>query len=139
MNFVAKLGVKDLEKHISQASKVKYLSSSSVTQMVNVLSDYLERMLLKDLNEVGQYSLLSDESSDRAHRSQMSVMARFSRGTEKVATHFLGFVQLERGTAEAIMEALSTFLLDKNISMQDLLFMAFDGCNTMSGVQKGKL
>lgn len=34
------------------------------------------------------FALFADESTDMAHRSQLSVMARFSRPDHSVSTHF---------------------------------------------------
>ncbi|XP_053392551.1 uncharacterized protein LOC123566599 [Mercenaria mercenaria] len=137
IKFVANIGVVDLQAFLSSSS-VTYLSSSSITEMVMCLSDYLEREVLTDLSGK-EFSLLADESSDISNRSQMSVMIRCGSadGIESVRTFFMGFVQLEKGTAECITNSLETFLLGKNINVANIRFSGFDGCNTMSGVQKG--
>ena len=65
-------------------------------------------------------------------------MARFCLTDGKSVVRFLGLVNLIRGTAEAIMNALQGFLVEKGIDITMARFLAFDGCNTMSGVQKGR-
>ncbi|XP_033744317.1 E3 SUMO-protein ligase KIAA1586-like [Pecten maximus] len=137
VKFVAGLGVKDLQQYLIQSSShsVKYVSSSSVTQMITCISNLLERQILHDIHDK-EFSFLADESADLAHRSQLSIMARFAQADQTVKTHFLGFVQLEKGTAEAIMEAIQGFLIAKDIDIANIRFMGFDGCNTMSGIQK---
>lgn len=125
----------DLKQHCASASNT-YLSSTSVTQMVSCISEFYERELLLNMNEK-QFSLLADESTDMAHRSQLCIMARFGNSHNEIATHFLGFVNLEKATAEAIMTAVKLFLLAKNIDIGKIRFIALDGCNTMSGEHKG--
>lgn len=100
------------------------------------MSDFIERKILNDLRGK-EFALLADESSDIANRSQMSVISRFSNSDLSVTTHFLGFVKLEKGTAEYIMQSLEVFLLAKNVDLSNVRFIAFDGCNTMSGVRTG--
>lgn len=104
--------------------------------MVSCISEFHERELLLNMNEK-QFSLLADESTDIAHRSQLCIMARFGNSHNEIATHFLGFVNLEKATAEAIMTAVKLFLLAKNIDIGKIRFIALDGCNTMSGEHKG--
>ncbi|XP_061179464.1 uncharacterized protein LOC133188092 [Saccostrea echinata] len=137
VRFVASMGDSDLKPHCDSSSKkTSYLSSHSVTQMVQCISDFHERELLSEMRDK-EFSLLADESTDIANRSQLCVMARYGNSDGEIATHFLGFVNLTKGTAEAIMEAIKSFLLAKNIDMAKIRFIALDGCNTMSGEHKG--
>ncbi|XP_052807132.1 uncharacterized protein LOC128236285 [Mya arenaria] len=135
VRLVASLGVKDLQEHLDKEVKSKYLSTSSINEMLICMSDLFEQDLLSSIREK-EFSLLADESSDQAHRSQMSVMARF--GTENsVATNFLGFIKLNKGDATYITSALEGFLVAKGIDIHKKRFTGFDGCNTMSGAQTG--
>ena len=137
MKFVAGLGDNDLQNHLNDSTqKTKYLSSNSVTQIINTISNFHEQELLADMRDK-EFALLADESTDMANRSQLSVMARFSRSDNTISTHFLGFVNLDKGTSEAVMEALKSFLLAKGIEIGKVRFVALDGCNTMSGEHKG--
>lgn len=84
-----------------------------------------------------EFSLLADESTDVANWSQLCVMAWFENSDGDSATHFfLGFVNLSKGTAEAIMRAIKSFLLSKEIDIAKIRFIALDGYNTMSGEHK---
>ncbi|XP_078327996.1 zinc finger MYM-type protein 1-like [Crassostrea virginica] len=137
VKFVAGLGDNDLQNHLNDSTqKTKYLSSNSVTQIINTISNFHEQELLADMRDK-EFALLADESTDMANRSQLSVMARFSRSDNTISTHFLGFVNLDKGTSEAVMEALKSFLLAKGIEIGKVRFVALDGCNTMSGEHKG--
>lgn len=137
VRFVASMGDSDLKPHCDNSSnKASYLSSHGVTQMVQCISDFHERELLSQMKD-REFSLLDDESTDVASRSQLCVMASFGNSDGDIATQFLGFVNLTKGTAEAIMEAIKLFLLAKEIDIAKIRFIALDGCNTMSGEHKG--
>lgn len=131
MRCVASIGDSDLKHHCDNSSnKASYLSSHSVTQMLQCISDFHERELLSQMRE---FSLLAGESTDIANRSQLCVMARFGNSDCDIATHFSGFVNLTKDKAEAIMEAIRLFLLAKHIDIAKIRFIALAGCNIMSG------
>lgn len=106
-------------------------------QIVLCISDLIESKLIAGL-QGKEFALLADESADIAHRSQLSIMARFQVNDEEgVKTHFLGFAQLSRMNAEAIMNVIETFLLAKGVLMEKIRCMGFDRYNTMSGERTG--
>lgn len=124
--FVTSMGDSVLKAHCDNTlSKTSYLSSQSVTQMVQCISDFHERELLSQMKDK-EFSLLADESTDIANRSQLCVMARFGNSDDDnhIATNFLGFVNLTKGTAEAIMEAIKSFLQAKDIDFAKIRFIA---------------
>ena len=138
VRFVAELGVGDLMRHLNSddVNRVSYLSSKSVTQMLANLSQVIEDQLLKSLRGK-KFSLLADESTDTANRSQLSIFCRWNNNGI-VGDHYMGLVHLERARAEDILQAIETFFTAKGVSLTDMRFMGFDGCNTMSGEQKGE-
>ncbi|CAG2224053.1 unnamed protein product [Mytilus edulis] len=137
VRFIAELGVEDLQRHISNSefTKVTYMSSKIVTQMTTLLSDLIESSLLNSLR-TEKFALLADESTDNANRMQLSVMARWNMGGN-VNDHYMGLIHLDRARAEDICKSLQSFFVGKNIPIENMRFMAFDGCNTMSGEEKG--
>ncbi|XP_053393086.1 uncharacterized protein LOC123538819 [Mercenaria mercenaria] len=114
VEFVANLGVRGLQEHLNSKISSKYLSTTCINEMLLCTSDLFERDLLEDLRRK-EFSLLADESS-MAHRSQMSVMARFERHSV-VSTYFLGFIELTKGTAEHIASALEGILVAKGVDI----------------------
>lgn len=70
-----------------------------------------------------EFSLLADELTDITNRSQLCVMARFGNSDGDIATHILGFVNLKKGTTEAIMEAIKSFLLAKDVHIAKIRFI----------------
>lgn len=83
------------------------------------------------------YSLLADESSDEGNREQFAVLARYVQDS-KISEDFLELIDLQRSDAESLMTAIETFLLAKGIDITKAMFVGFDGCYTMSGVNTDK-
>lgn len=71
-----------------------------------------------------EFSLLADELTDITNRSQLCVMARFGNSDGDIVTHILGFVNLKKkATTEAIMEAIKSFLLAKDVDISKIRFI----------------
>lgn len=66
--FVADLGVQDLQEHLKSKFSSKFLSKTCINEMVLCMSDLFERDLLEALRSK-EFSLLADESSDMVHRN----------------------------------------------------------------------
>ena len=72
-------------------------------------------------------------SSDVGNREQYAILARFVRDI-KISEVFLGLIHLQRSDTESLMTAIETFFVGNTKAM----FVGFDGCNTLSGVNTGK-
>jgi hypothetical protein len=122
-------------KSVLAEDSITYLSSTSVSDIIKVLSNFFEQKTLTQLREEN-FTLLADESTDQSNRTQLSVFARW------ITPHgpredYLGLIHEERTTSEALMEAIERFLMGKMIQFQNVRFVGLDGCNTMSGCNKG--
>ena len=74
INHICDLGDKDLKKHTAVMVKnAIYMSHFTVDEMVKVISDYIEAKFLRDLLTAGDFSLLTDKSTDEAGRAQLSI------------------------------------------------------------------
>lgn len=77
VRFVASLGVQDLQRHFDTADLcATYLSSKSVTNLLNCMSRVINENLLESLRGK-KSSLLADESTDQSNRTQFSVFCRW--------------------------------------------------------------
>lgn len=117
------------------AEPVNYLSSTSVTELISLLSKYIERKLLDEIRNE-KFTLLADESTDTRNRTQFSLFARWIRKDGPVE-QYLGLINVEKTTSLALMKATETFFRGKNLQIRNVRFVGLDGCNTMSGEQKG--
>lgn len=74
VTFVSHLGVDDILCHIETASQTAtYLSLTSVTEIITILSERIERHLLLSLRNAEAVTLLADESCDEAGREQFAL------------------------------------------------------------------
>lgn len=132
------LGMTQITDHLEINPNLKYTSHASVQEIVASISLTIEQETLEAVREATWYSLLADESSDEGNREQFAVIVRFvQNGIVKEA--FLGLIHLQKTDAESLMMAIETFLLAKGVDITKAIFVGFDGCNTMSGVNSGKI
>ena len=117
-------------------SSVTYLSSTSVSELISVLSDYIEHKVLGSLRSE-KFTLLADESTETTNRTQLSIFVRWVSKLG-IVEEYLGLIHVTNTTSLALMEAITTFFIAKNIDLSNVRFVGLDGCNTMKGEQKGK-
>jgi len=138
VKFVADLGVADLAEHLEVSPPfATYLSGTTVTELINITGDYIEKSLLSSLRSASYYSLLADESTDERGREQLSIYAKWFHNNT-IDDHFLGIVHVKRTDAASLMAAIEEFLVEVEVDVTKCKFIAFDGTNTMSGEVSGK-
>jgi len=113
-----------------------YLSASTVTLFVKVISEWMRGKTIKEVIECEDFTLLLDESTDESNRSELSLIVRtVKNGT--VLNHFLELLQLRRGDAMTIFTTVEAFLRKEEIYITRTRFAGMDGCTTMSGEHNG--
>ncbi|XP_062569444.1 uncharacterized protein LOC134231500 [Saccostrea cucullata] len=115
---------------------ITYTSPSSVQDIVSSLSFSIESEILEAIRKAEWYSLLADESADDANREQFAVIIRFVDGG-KIREVFLGLLKLQCTDAESLTSSLESILIAKGLDVSKAIFVGFDGCNVMSGVNTG--
>ena len=138
LEFLEGLGTPDVVEFIKLHPKLRYTSYSSVTEVLMSINSCLEEELLDALRKADMYSLLADESSDDSHREQFAILCRFSFKC-KVDDYYLGLIEVTGTDSASLMEAIERFLMAKGIDITKAVFVGFDGCNTMSGENKGNI
>ena len=85
----------DIFQHINNAPKNStYISTFSAGQFLKAVPDFLSDQIITDLIAAGDFTILADESTDEADRSQMSIFVRFVDASEKKPERFLVIVKL---------------------------------------------
>lgn len=139
VRFIATLGVADLQHHIDSADpSATYLSSTTETELIQIIGEVIERQLLDNLRNSNFFTLLADESTDEQNREQLSLFAKWIKRCNEMPTdHFLGIVHVEKTDSETLLNAIQHFLIAKNIDVTKCKFVGFDGTNAMSGEVSG--
>ena len=92
-----------------------------------------------DLSASVEFTLLADESTDEADRSQFAIFARYiNPSTYSPNESYFGVVKLSTSkTADALFLMIENLLLQKHIDIEKMMFSGIDGTNAMSGEWKG--
>ena len=85
------------------------------------------------------FTILADESTDEADRSQLALFVRYVDTSDNLPKEsFLGIVKIGTSkTAEALQEIIQKFLEKKKLDISNIKFTGLDGTNAMSGERKG--
>ena len=111
------------------AKNATYMSHFTVDEMVKVISDYIEAKFLHDLLTAGDFSLLTDESTNKAGRGQLLIFVHYvDLFTNKPKEEFVCIRKLGTSkTSKALMKELEQMSIDKNINKTLAQFSSLDG------------
>ena len=102
------LGDSVLKEYLTLADSHKnaaYITANTVKQFIKIISEWMKKNTVNELKTCNEFTLLLDESTDEANRSELSLIVRMIRDG-KIENHFLDLLQLNRGDAETIFECL---------------------------------
>ena len=102
---------------------------------MKAVGDFLSDQIITDLIAAGDFTILANESADKADRSQMSI--RYALDNRPVE-RFLGILKLTTSKKAAdLHEIIMKYLVSKNLDSSYIRFSGLDGTKAMSGEQKG--
>ena len=106
---------------------------------MKAVGDFLSDQIITDLIAAGDFTILADESTDKADSLQMSIFVRFVDAFDnKPVEKFLGIVRLTTSRkAVDLHEIIIKHLVSKNLDSSCIRFSGLDGRNAMSGKQRG--
>ena len=121
------------------AKNTSYVSHFAVDEMVKVISDYTEAKFLSDLLAAGDFSLLTDESTNETGRTQLSIFVCYvDLFTNEPKEEFVCIRKFGTSkTSKALMDELEQMFINKNIDKMLIRFSGLNGRNKMSGAKKG--
>ena len=115
INFIAfELEDLDLSAHILSAPKnAPYCTTNSVEEFLKLIGEFLHDQNVTDLQLSGDFTLLADESTDEADRSQAFVFARYvDVSSTLLVEKFLGIVKLSTSKRAIDLHVLIMKLLN---------------------------
>eukprot|EP00111_Clytia_hemisphaerica_P019691 TCONS_00058113-protein len=133
------LGDAVLKKYMELAESHKnatYLWTSTVVQLVKVISEWMKEETLEELRNCEDFTLLLDKSTDDSNRSELCLQVRIVKGGE-IQNHFLDLLQLKRGDARSIFDSIVEYCQKNEINLDHARFGGMDGCTVMSGEHNG--
>ena len=113
-----------------------YTSRTAVVDFIEALGIWVEDSILKRLQNVPFFSVMTDECTDITTIEELSIFYRWEENGVPVEC-FLEIVPLKKADAESIYLALVKCLKDKNLQIDKIVGMGFDGASTFSGKRTG--
>jgi hypothetical protein len=93
VQFMATLGVTDLEEHVKDAPPdATYLSDKSASEFITIIGENIEQKQLISLREARHFTFLADESTDEQNREQLSIFIKWTTDALVTEDHFMGTV-----------------------------------------------
>ena len=135
--MIISCGGEDLKNFSERAGRnASYKSTDAVFDFVEAIGTWVAESQLKRLHKANLFSLLADECTDVATIEELSICCRWVENVEPVG-HFLEILRLKRADAQSIYYILIDCLKEKNIQINKLWVMDFDGAATFSGKNTG--
>ena len=106
-----------LSVHLEMADSNKNatcLSKHTVTQSLNVISDWMKDETLSVVKQCDFTTIMLDESTDESNQSEMSLTVQILQNS-MIESHILDLVQLRRCDAKTIFSEVETYLIRDKI------------------------
>ena len=107
-----------------------------MSDIIDAMRKPIEEELLSSLRDAKYFVLLADESTNEAYREQFSIMCKWVHKNE-VKEHDIGMIHVAKSDAFSLMLAIEQFFVAKNVDLDYVRLLGFDGINTMSGEVTG--
>ena len=113
-----------------------YISKMSVVEFVNALGTWVEEALFKQLHNASIISIMADECTDVTTIEELTICCCWVENGVP-GEHFIEILPLRKANAESIYSALVEYCREKNVQLEGLIGMGFDGAATFSGDKTG--
>ena len=135
VEFLKDIGDKEIVNFLNGAQKnATYTSKFTVEDYICYISDYLEEELIDNIKLAEDFSLLADDSTDEADRSELSIFVHYVDLLKHCPVEkLLGITQVVHSkTAADLVEIINNFFIEKGIDISKINFTGLDGMSTMS-------
>ncbi|XP_011406506.1 PREDICTED: zinc finger MYM-type protein 1-like [Amphimedon queenslandica] len=121
--------LQSLQKHPCNAT---YLSPEIQNELLQVMGNIIRHQIQQEVNRVGFFTLLCDETRDISKKEQMTIVLRYvSEAT--VYERFLCFVYAKELNAESLTKYICDTLKIMSIPITNCISQGYDGASVMSG------
>ena len=137
LEFLVENGDGVLGRHLNECpGNAQYTSKFSVNKLIEALDMWLDNKLIRSLKSSPYFSILSDECQDISSQEELSICCRWLvDGCPE--EHFLTVLHVKATNAEAITNAITSFMNNKDLEYSRLVGQGYDGAATFSGVRTG--
>lgn len=127
----------ELLKHLGGPFNTLELHRTKCSKLIlNVIAPAYLKELIDDIG-LKPYSIILDESTDIGTHKYMAFCVRYhSVALCDMVTDFLGFVEIEKATAEVLRDVFLDFLVQSKLDVKNLIGIGTDGASNLCGKNK---
>lgn len=151
LKFKINSGDQNLKNHLdTTSSRATYISKTTQNELLNCIGEEIQLQIIKDVNKAKFYAVIFDETTDIAHREQLSLSIRYILNN-KINEKFLTFVDAYQSileedimlsgetklTGQALGNIVLNILKQFNLNVENCVGIGTDGCAVMTSKSIG--
>lgn len=137
--FDAVLG-EHLKRITNQETQNMYLSKNIQNEIITLLSNLVKNKILNMIQTAKHFSIIVDSTPDKSRVEQVTLIIRFvhyHNNIFQIKEHFLGFLEGNEKTGEALTDLVLRELNNLNLSLSNCRGQGYDNGSNMHGKQSG--
>lgn len=117
------------------AKKIK-CGPTKIKSVITEITGVSERLRIISLMQNNKFSIIVDESTDRACTKNLSIVVRVNCENKSIKDYFLALIPVQDATGAALFDHIINFLEEYNVPYKNnCIGFASDGANNMMGAQ----
>ncbi|KAL4084673.1 hypothetical protein QTP88_027600 [Uroleucon formosanum] len=116
---------------------VTYLGPRSQNEFIDILSNEVRRIIVREVQEASLFSVMADTTPDNSHKDRLAICLRYVNNNGKAIERLLeiaeGVGKTGLGTAKQIIEILT----QHSLGTDNLVFQSYDYASNISGQFNG--
>jgi hypothetical protein len=133
-----------IQEHVrritNEETQVHYLGPRIQNELIHLLASAIKSEIIKKIKSAKYFSAILDCTPDASHQEQMSLIIRYvdsSSGHVRVEESFLGFLDVNDTTGQALFDVLENELKILDLDIDDVRGQGYDNGSNMKGKHQG--
>lgn len=115
-----------------------YIGKNIQNELIQLMASHVKTEIVEKIINNKYYSIILDCTLDVSRVEQLSIIIRFfNTKTAEIEEHFIGFIAVEKTTAESLTNYIITELEQLGISLQNCRGQGYDNGANMRGEKSG--
>jgi hypothetical protein len=135
-----------IQEHVrritNEETQVHYLGPRIQNELIHLLAFAIKSEIIKKIKCAKYFSVILDCTPDVSHQEQMSLIIRYvdsisSSGHVRIEESFLGFLDVNDTTGQALFDVLENELKVLDLDIDDVRGQGYDNGSNMKGKHQG--
>ncbi|PVH37071.1 hypothetical protein PAHAL_6G235900 [Panicum hallii] len=133
-----------IQEHVrritNEETQVHYLGPRIQNELIHLLASAIKSEIIKKIKSAKYFSAILDCTPDASHQEQMSLITRYvnsSPGHVRVEESFLGVLDVNDTTGQALFDVLENELKILDLDIDDVRGQGYDNGSNMKGKHQG--